>query len=160
MDLKLPFEFKTNLRIFMRRAGYAEFNDFNANKISYAKRLGTDFYPRFHVYINQKDGFDFLSLHLDQKKASYAGSRAHNGEYDGELVEREAPRDEESRNAQLLIRAGFVYKEMAGVYDFLPLGLRVLNKIINIIREEIDNLGGQEILLSALQNPEVWKKSD
>ena len=92
MDLKLPFEFKTNLRIFMRRAGYAEFNDFNANKISYAKRLGTDFYPRFHVYINQKDGFDFLSLHLDQKKASYAGSRAHNGEYDGELVEREAQR--------------------------------------------------------------------
>ncbi|MBN1778822.1 MAG: hypothetical protein JW816_01200 [Candidatus Buchananbacteria bacterium] len=92
MDIKLPFEFKVNLRTFMRRAGYAEFNDFNANKISYARRLGTDFYPRFHVYINQKDGFDFLSLHLDQKKASYAGSRAHSGEYSGELVEGEANR--------------------------------------------------------------------
>jgi len=75
-------------------------------------------------------------------------------------TKKEAPRDEESRNAQLLIRAGFVYKEMAGVYDFLPLGLRVLNKIINIIREEIDNIGGQEVFLSALQKPETWKKTD
>lgn len=71
-----------------------------------------------------------------------------------------APKDEASKNAQLLIRAGFVHKEMAGVYSFLPLGLRVLNKIMGIIREEMDALGGKELLLSSLQNAETWKKTD
>ncbi len=72
---------------------------------------------------------------------------------------REAPADEVAKNAQLLVRAGYVHKEMAGVYDFLPLGLRVLNKIIDIIREEMNAIGGEEVFLSALQDPEVWKKS-
>lgn len=70
---------------------------------------------------------------------------------------REAPKDEESRNAQLLIRAGYVHKEMAGVYSFLPLGRRVLEKIVGIIREEMNGIGGQEVSLTALQNPESWK---
>lgn len=70
------------------------------------------------------------------------------------------PADEPSKNAQLLIKAGFVHKEMAGVYDFLPLGLRVLNKINNIIREEMNAIGGQELFLSSLQDQEVWKKTD
>ncbi len=73
---------------------------------------------------------------------------------------KEAPSDEVSKNAQLLIRAGFIHKEMAGVYAYLPLGLRVLSNIERIIREEMNALGGQEILLTALQNPELWKKSD
>lgn len=73
---------------------------------------------------------------------------------------REAPADEVSKNAELLIRGGFINKEMAGVYDFLPLGLRVLNKIENIIREEMNRVGGQEISLTALQNPELWKKTN
>ncbi len=72
---------------------------------------------------------------------------------------KEAPSDEVSKNAQLLIRAGYVHKEMAGVYAFLPLGLRVLNKTIGIIREEMNAIGGQELSLTALQDPEVWKKS-
>jgi len=72
---------------------------------------------------------------------------------------REAPQGEVSKNAQLLIRAGFVHKEMAGVYSYLPLGLRVLNKIIGVIREEMNAIGGQELLLTTLQDPEVWKKS-
>lgn len=72
---------------------------------------------------------------------------------------REAPADEIAKNAQLLIRAGYVHKELAGVYDFLPLGLRVLDKVIGIIREEMNALGGEEVLLSTLQNPETWKKS-
>jgi len=72
---------------------------------------------------------------------------------------REAPKDEESRNAQLLIRAGYVHKEMAGVYSFLPFGLRTLEKVIGIIREEMNAIGGQEVSLSALQNPEIWKKT-
>lgn len=72
---------------------------------------------------------------------------------------KEAPKDEVSRNAQLLTMGGFVNKEMAGVYDYLPLGLRVLRKIENIIREEMNAIGGQEVLLTTLQDPEPWKKS-
>ena len=72
---------------------------------------------------------------------------------------KEAPKDEVSKNAKLLIRAGFVHKEMAGVYSFLPLGLRVLNKVNNIIREEMNAIGGQEILLTTLQDRELWEKT-
>ncbi len=70
-----------------------------------------------------------------------------------------APVQEQSVNAKLLLQGGFIHKEMAGVYAFLPFGLRVLNKIIAIIREEMDVLGAQEVLLASLQNPETWKKS-
>ncbi|KND48917.1 MAG: prolyl-tRNA synthetase [Parcubacteria bacterium C7867-005] len=73
---------------------------------------------------------------------------------------KEAPADEVSKNAQLLIRGGFINKEMSGVYDFLPLGLRVLNKIINIIRDEMNMIGGQEIFMSALQRKELWERTD
>lgn len=72
---------------------------------------------------------------------------------------KEAPRDEISKNAELLIRAGFIHKEMAGVYSFLPLGLRVLNKVNGVIREEMNAIGGQEILLTALQDREFWEKT-
>ena len=70
---------------------------------------------------------------------------------------KEAPKDEVSQNAQLLIRAGFVDKLMAGVYTFLPLGLRVLQKIQNIIREEISALGAQEILMPVLHPKSSWE---
>jgi prolyl-tRNA synthetase len=69
----------------------------------------------------------------------------------------EVPKDEQSMNAQLLIRGGFVDKLMAGVYTYLPLGKRVLTKIENIIREEMDAIGGQEILMPALQNKKDWQ---
>lgn len=72
---------------------------------------------------------------------------------------KDAPKDEVSKNAQLLIRAGFIHKEMAGVYSFLPLGLRVMNNITNIIREEMNAIGGQELTLTALQDKNVWEKS-
>ena len=72
---------------------------------------------------------------------------------------KEAPKDEVSKNAQLLIRAGYIHKEMAGVYSFLPLGLRVLEKITQVIREEMNAIGGQELHLTALQDAETWKKS-
>lgn len=72
---------------------------------------------------------------------------------------KEAPKDEVSKNAQLLIKAGFIHKEMAGVYTFLPLGLRVLEKTIQVIREEMDAIGGQEMLMTTLQDPEVWEQS-
>jgi prolyl-tRNA synthetase len=73
---------------------------------------------------------------------------------------REIPKDETSLNAQLLIRAGFIQKEMAGVYAFLPMGLRVLKKIIQIVREEMVEIGGQEIFLGSLQDPELWKATE
>lgn len=72
---------------------------------------------------------------------------------------RDAPSDEVAKNAQLLIRAGFVYKEMAGVYAYLPLGKRTLEKIIQIIREEMNAIGGNEISLTALQPKDVWEAS-
>ncbi len=72
---------------------------------------------------------------------------------------KDAPKDEVSKNAELLIRAGFIHKEMAGVYSFLPLGLRVINKIVGIIREEMNAIGGQELHLTALQDKKIWETS-
>lgn len=73
---------------------------------------------------------------------------------------KEAPKDEVAKNAQLLIRAGFIHKQMAGVYAFLPLGLRVLNKISAIIREEMNSIGGKELFLTALQDKAIWEKTN
>lgn len=72
---------------------------------------------------------------------------------------REDPKDEVAKNAKLLIRSGYVHKEMAGVYSYLPLGLRVLNKIAEIIRSEMNALGGQEVQLTVLQDKELWEKT-
>ena len=72
---------------------------------------------------------------------------------------RSAPKDETAINGALLVRAGYVHKEMAGVYDYLPLGLRVIEKIKEIIREELNAIGCEEVLMSSLQNPEPWEKT-
>ena len=72
---------------------------------------------------------------------------------------KEASSEEVSRNAELLIRGGFIHKELAGVYSYLPLGLRVLKKIENIIREEMNKVGGQEVLMSSMQPKENWEKT-
>jgi prolyl-tRNA synthetase len=69
---------------------------------------------------------------------------------------KEAPADEVARNAQLLIRAGFVYKVMAGVYAYTPLGLRVIENIKRIVREEMNALGAQELIMTNLQAKEPW----
>jgi prolyl-tRNA synthetase len=68
-----------------------------------------------------------------------------------------APADEVSKNAQLLIRAGYVYKVMAGVYAYTPLGLKVLENIKQIVREEMNAIGGQELIMSSLQKKETWE---
>ena len=73
---------------------------------------------------------------------------------------RTAPKDETARGAQFLIRAGYVHKELAGVYDYLPLGLRVLENIKSIIRDELNHIGAQEMLLTTLQNPTPWQKTN
>ncbi len=72
---------------------------------------------------------------------------------------REAPKDETAKNGAFLIRAGYIHKEMAGVYDYLPLGLRVLDNIKTIVREELNRIGCEELSLTALQNPEPWEKT-
>jgi prolyl-tRNA synthetase len=71
-----------------------------------------------------------------------------------------APADEVARNAQLLIRAGFIHKEMAGVYAYMPLGLRVLDNIKRIVREEMNGIGGQEVMMTALQPKDIFEKTD
>lgn len=72
-------------------------------------------------------------------------------------TKKEAPKDEVSRNAQLLIRAGYVYKVMAGVYAYTPLGLRVLENIKRIVREEMNAIGGQELIMTNLQRKDTWE---
>ncbi|MEZ4200446.1 MAG: aminoacyl--tRNA ligase-related protein [Candidatus Paceibacterota bacterium] len=73
---------------------------------------------------------------------------------------KEAPADEVAKNAQLLLRAGYIYKNMAGAYTFLPLGLQVIEKINTVIREEMDAIGGQEVHMPSLQEDRLWKLSD
>lgn len=72
---------------------------------------------------------------------------------------RGAPKDAESLNHQLLVRGGFIHQEMAGVYSYLPLGARVINKISQIVREEMNALDGQELIMPALHPGGNWKKT-
>ena len=65
---------------------------------------------------------------------------------------KEAPKDEVAKNAQLLIRAGYIHKEMAGVYAYLPLGLRVLENIKQIVREEMNAIDSQELIMTAIND--------
>lgn len=93
MDLSLPKNLKLTHKTYLQRAGYHEFLDPNTGKISYIRRYSRDFYPRFHVYLEERQENVILSLHLDQKKPSYGGgSHAHSGEYDGRVVEEELGR--------------------------------------------------------------------
>lgn len=72
---------------------------------------------------------------------------------------KDAPADEVAKNAQLLIKAGFIHKEMAGVYSLLPLGYKVLENIIAIVKKEMDAVGGVQMKTSALQSKDVWEKT-
>ena len=72
---------------------------------------------------------------------------------------RQAPAEAESISHQLLLRAGMVAQEAAGIYSYLPLGWRVLRKIENVIRQEMDRAGGQEVMLPVLQPLELWQQS-
>lgn len=93
MDILLPQNLKSAPKAYLLRAGYHEFSDPNTGHISYIRRLGREFYPRLHVYLEERGTGVALSLHLDQKKPSYGGgTHAHGGEYDGPLIERELGR--------------------------------------------------------------------
>src|SRR6266566_3756205 len=70
---------------------------------------------------------------------------------------REAPHDSEGGNQELLVRAGFIRQLTSGVYSFLPLGNRVIRKISQIVREEMDRAGGQEITMPVIQPKDIWE---
>lgn len=78
--------------VVLRRAGYTEFRDPRTGETSYVRRLGTNFYPRFHLYLQSEGAELRLNLHLDQKQPSYGSYTKHSGEYDGPVVEAEAAR--------------------------------------------------------------------
>lgn len=71
---------------------------------------------------------------------------------------REAPRDSEGGNQELLVRAGFIRQLTAGIYSFLPLGARVIHRISQIIREEMDHAGGQEVIMPIMQPKDIWEQ--
>lgn len=77
---------------WLRKAGYAYIRDRRSGQDSFVRRLGSGFYPRFHMYFNQTGEQIIFNLHLDQKQPSYAGARSHSGEYDGENVAAEISR--------------------------------------------------------------------
>lgn len=70
------------------------------------------------------------------------------------------PADETAKNAQLLIKAGYIHKEMAGVYAYLPLGLKVLENIKQVVREEMNKVDSQELIMTNLQRPDIWEQTD
>ena len=77
---------------FLRRAGYTFRRDRHTGQDSFTRRLGNNFYPRFHIYIAHMGKNVIINLHLDQKRPRYQGAKAHNAEYDGEAIEREIVR--------------------------------------------------------------------
>lgn len=77
---------------FLRKAGYGYIRDRRSGNDSFVRRMGSGFYPRLHMYVEENNSQIIFNLHLDQKQPSYAGSRAHSGEYEGEVVEREIDR--------------------------------------------------------------------
>ena len=92
MKLKFKNIFRHRPELLIQKCGYGQITNRHNNEVSYVRRLGSQLYPRFHVYVNKaEEGFE-LSMHLDQKKASYKGQTAHSGDYDGEVVQIEATR--------------------------------------------------------------------
>lgn len=87
----LPGPLPDHARNLMRRLGYGEHRGYG-EQISYARRVSGMAYPRYHAYVEDANGGMQLNLHVDQKEASYRGSHAHGGEYEGPLVEREMDR--------------------------------------------------------------------
>ena len=72
---------------------------------------------------------------------------------------KESPAEAEITSHKLLLRAGLARKLAGGLYTFLPLGVRVLHKVSQIVREEMDRAGALEVLMPAMQPPEIWEKS-
>ena len=74
-------------------------------------------------------------------------------------TQKETPAEAETASHRLLLRAGMINQVAAGVYSYLPLGLRALQKIADIIRDEMDKAGGQELMMPVLQPLELWQET-
>ena len=74
-------------------------------------------------------------------------------------TQREVPAEADTVSHQLLLKAGMIYQVAAGIYSYLPLAWRALRKIENIIRDEMDAAGGQELMMPVLQPLELWQKT-
>ncbi len=83
---------KYNTKVIMNRLGYHLHVARGVSEVSYVKRLGSSFYPRYHVYLQGDDRGIVVNIHYDEKKPSYRGTRMHSGQYGGELVSQEAQR--------------------------------------------------------------------
>jgi len=86
-----PAPLPDHARNIMRSAGYGEQRT-RSGQISYVRRVGPERFPRYHAYVEDRDGGLQVNLHVDQKAASYEGTSAHGGEYEGPLVEAEMAR--------------------------------------------------------------------
>lgn len=107
---------------FLRKAGYGYIRDRRTGHDSYVRRLGSGFYPRLHMYVEEKNSSIFLNLHLDQKQVSYEGAHAHNAEYDGEVVGREIERLKSfvthNENNNEISGAGDIIDKVGGNRDY------------------------------------------
>lgn len=92
MQIRIEKTKITNPEQFIMRCGYGKLSDRKTRQTSYVRRLQKLFFPRFHVYMDEDAGAYVYNLHLDQKRPIYENVTAHSGEYDGEVVEREADR--------------------------------------------------------------------
>ena len=92
MQIRIDKAKIANPEQYIMRCGYGKLNDRNTGHASYIRRLSKLFYPRFHVYMAEEIGAYVYNLHLDQKRPIYENVTAHSGEYDGDVVEREAER--------------------------------------------------------------------
>lgn len=98
--MTIRFPRPANTSVAIRRCGYAQFRDPRTGEFSFTRRLGSGFYPRFHLYVDERDAEVVLKLHLDQKRPSYGVGHAHSGEYEGPIVEQETRRIETLLTAQ------------------------------------------------------------
>lgn len=151
MKFKINSNLVDNYKVFIRRAGYALIFDKRRGVESFVRRLGSGYYPRLHLYIDEVGSDLIFSLHLDQKKASYAGYHMHNAEYDNEIVEKEINR----------------LKSLLGFSDnrvFIDNGYKSSNEIIS--NNRVENIqpvndsfsGNLEDDLIRLQKPNKKKK--
>lgn len=94
MQIAVPKDKIPNPLAVLRKAGYSSFVDPNTKQVSYVLRLSGGFYPRFHLYVEERGDKHVFNLHLDQTQPTYGDGTAHKGEYDGPTVEKELRRIE------------------------------------------------------------------
>ncbi|MDQ6996437.1 MAG: hypothetical protein Q9M82_03130, partial [Mariprofundus sp.] len=104
------------------------------------------------------DGHTFIKNYLNESVVAMLAAMRYSRLFIPTL--REAPADAEVISHQLLLRAGYIRRVTSGVYDYLPLGLRVLRNIEAVVRDEMNRAGAQELLMPMVQPCELWERSE